>query len=118
MRVQVAEALSVDVDTRRWLCARCEHDLGDAGDNYKEKCLVAARDPREVHGWTTRSDNGMGFTPDPDWCRIVEFYCPACATMLDVEYLPPGHPLTHEIELDLDALRQRFATVREGDETE
>jgi acetone carboxylase gamma subunit len=37
----------------------------------------------------------------------VEFYCPGCAALLECEYLPPGHPLTHDIELDIDALRAR-----------
>ena len=27
--------------------------------------------------------------------------------MIEVEMLPPGHPITHDIELDLDALRKR-----------
>ena len=27
--------------------------------------------------------------------------------MLDNEYLPPGHPITHEIELDIAALKQK-----------
>jgi hypothetical protein len=26
-----------------------------------------------------------------------------------VEYLPPGHPLTHDIELDIDALKKTEA---------
>ncbi len=24
--------------------------------------------------------------------------------LFDVEYLPPGHPITHDIEIDLDEL--------------
>jgi len=45
------------------------------------------------------------FAPDPEWCRILEFVCPGCATLLEVEYLPPGHPITHDIELDIEALK-------------
>jgi len=49
------------------------------------------------------------FAPDPAWCRIIEYYCPGCATLLEVEYLPPGHPLTrHDIELDIDHLKAQF----------
>jgi len=29
--------------------------------------------------------------------------------MVENEYLPPGHPLTHEIELDIDVLKARHA---------
>lgn len=109
MKVQVAEALGVSLDDERWLCWACERDLGSARANYKEGCLVAARDPREIHGETRPADNGLSFAPDPNWCRVVEFYCPGCATILDVEYLPVGHPLTHELEIDIDALKARFA---------
>lgn len=40
---------------------------------------------------------------------LVEFYCPGCGTLVETEALPPGHPPTHDIELDLDNLR-RHAT--------
>jgi acetone carboxylase gamma subunit len=26
---------------------------------------------------------------------------------VEVEYLPPGHPITHDMELDIDALKRR-----------
>ena len=50
----------------------------------------------------------FSFSPDPLWVRIVEFYCPGCGTQIDTEYLPPGHPLTHDIEIDMDALKKRL----------
>jgi acetone carboxylase gamma subunit len=28
--------------------------------------------------------------------------------MVEVEYLPPGHPITHDIELDVDRLKSRY----------
>jgi len=28
---------------------------------------------------------------------------------VETEYLPPGHPPTHDIELDIDDLKKRFA---------
>jgi hypothetical protein len=28
--------------------------------------------------------------------------------MIENEYLPPGHPVTHDIELDIDALKKRY----------
>ena len=40
--------------------------------------------------------------------RIVEFHCPGCFTQVETEYLPPGHPVTHDIEIDLDRLRERL----------
>lgn len=105
---QMTEYLGIDVDSETWQCLRCGHGLGSARRNYKEGCLVAERDPREVHPPVV--DGEYTFAPDPNWCRIVEFYCPGCATMIEVEYLPPGHPLTHDIEIDIDALK---ATIQE-----
>lgn len=103
--VEITEYLSVELPSERWKCRRCNHDLGPARSNYKEGCLVADRDPREIHAPVVEGE--YTFAPDPEWCRIVEFYCPSCATMLEVEYLPPGHPITHDIELDIDALRAK-----------
>ena len=49
MRVPMTEYLFIDLDTERWLCRICGHDLGDARGNYKEGTLVYDRDPREIH---------------------------------------------------------------------
>lgn len=104
-KVAITEYLAIDLAKDRWECRRCDHDLGSARSNYKEGCLVADRDPREVHDAVVTGD--YTFAPDPEWCRLVEFYCPHCATLIEVEYLPPGHPITHDIELDIDALKAR-----------
>ena len=107
--VRITEYLGVDLQPERWRCLACSQDLGDARGNYKEGCLVAARDPREIHNpGIVDGNGGPVFAPDPEWVRIVEFYCPSCATLLEVEYLPPGHPLTHDMELDIDSLKRRF----------
>jgi acetone carboxylase, gamma subunit len=94
---RITEYLDLDLAAERWRCHRCGADLGDARDSYKKGCLIAARDPAEVH------------PPLIAWCQIVEFYCPRCAVLVEVEYLPPGHPLTRDIELDIDALKARYA---------
>ncbi|MDP2728764.1 MAG: acetone carboxylase subunit gamma, partial [Dehalococcoidia bacterium] len=48
------------------------------------------------------------YAPHPDWSRIIEFYCPGCGTMVENEYLPPGHPITHDIELDISRLKKKY----------
>jgi acetone carboxylase, gamma subunit len=107
-RLRVTEGLDLDTDSRRWSCNRCRHDLGPADHNYKESCLLAARDPREIHQ-SFEGDPEYSFSPDPDWCAIVEVYCPECGYLLDTEYLPPGHPPTHDVQIDLDSIRRREA---------
>lgn len=106
-RVQITEYLDIDLDTETWVCERCDEEITDATENYKKGCLIDERDPTEVH--KPEIDKEYTFAPDPEWCRIVEFYCPGCGTMLENEYLPPGHPITHDIEPDLTSLRQRVA---------
>ena len=99
----VTEYLSVDLDKERWICRRCSQDLGDARENYKLGLVLRARDPKEIHS------SGLDeprFYPDAQWCRVIEMFCPSCASLIEVEYLPPGHPLTHDIELDIDALKK------------
>ena len=104
MAERITEYLTIDLDGERWRCVRCDHDIASARENYKHGCLVAARDPREVHPPVV-SAGEYTFAPDPAWCSVVEFYCPGCLVLLEVEYLPPGHPITHDIEIDIDGLR-------------
>jgi acetophenone carboxylase len=106
-RRQITEYLDVDLTTERWACNRCGTDLGNARDNYKKGCLIANRDPRDVHPAIIEGVE-YNFAPDAEWCRIVEFYCPGCGTLIETEYLPPGHPLTFDIELDVGALQRRY----------
>jgi acetophenone carboxylase len=106
MRIRVTEYLDLEIEDERWRCHVCGHDLGSARENYKHSCQVNQRDPREVH--QPLIDAEYSFAPDPDWVRIVEFHCPGCFTQVETEYLPPGHPVTHDIEIDLDRLRERL----------
>jgi acetone carboxylase gamma subunit len=110
MKVRIAEALDIDLEQELWCCNRCGHELGSARDNYKKFVLVCQRDPREIHNpyIEPKEPRGYALAPDPEWCRLVEFYCPNCAVMFDVEYLPPGHPVTHDLEIDIDALKTKY----------
>ena len=105
VRRRITEYLDLDVERLMWSCHRCEKDLIAARENYKKGCLVHVRDPREIHNPVVQGE--YTFSPDPEWIRIVEFYCPHCGIMIENEYLPPGHPVTHDIDLDLDALQQK-----------
>ena len=108
-RVAITEYLEIDLGQERWHCRRCGHDIASARANYKEGLLVYNRDPREIHRPILDDSYPYTYAPDPKWCRIIEFYCPGCGTMIENEYLPPGHPLTHDIELDIDSLKERHA---------
>ena len=106
--IRITEYLDLDVGRELWMCNRCGHEIGSARDNYKRGCLLYDRDPREIHPPVV--EESFSFSPDPLWVRVVECYCPHCGTQIETEYLPPGHPLTWDIEMDLDRLKERLRT--------
>jgi acetone carboxylase, gamma subunit len=105
-RIRVTEYIDLALDSEQWMCNRCGYTLGAARDSYKKGCLLYDRDPREIHPPIVKGQ--YSFAPDPLWVRIVEFYCPGCGTQIETEYLPPGHPITRDIEINLDSLKQRL----------
>jgi len=105
-RIRITEYLDLDLNNETWYCNQCSQALNSARNNYKEGCLVCNRDPREIHPPLIEGEYTMA--PDPRWMRILEFYCPGCGTQIETEYLPPGHPITHDIEIDIDKLKERL----------
>lgn len=105
MKVRITEYLDVDLGAEQWACHCCGQELISARANYKHGCLVAEVDLAQAHPAMT--DSQFSFSPNPDYCRLLEFYCPGCGITIENEYLPPGHPVTHDIELDIDALKAR-----------
>lgn len=104
--IRFTEYLDLDMNKEKWCCHDCGTELTSARDNYKKGCLVAERMPEEIHNPVISGE--YTFAPDKDWVRILEFYCPSCARQIETEYLPPGHPITHDIELDIDSLKERL----------
>lgn len=117
---RITEYLDLDLENEVWCCNRCEHVLAPARENYKTGLLVYERDPREIHRpMLNEEEYAYTFAPDPNWCRLLEYYCPGCGTLVETEYLVPGHPITHDIELDIEWFKRRAQErkrVREGTE--
>ncbi len=115
-RIRFTENLDLDLDAEAWCCHACGQRIASARENYKTGCLVADRAPSEVQAPII--DGDYTFAPDEAWVRILEFYCGGCGRQIETEYLPPGHPITHDIELDVDSLKGRLAagelTVKNG----
>lgn len=105
-KIRITPYLNLDVDEEMWYCSECDHKIISARENYKIGCSVYERDPREVHRPLIESEYHFGF--DPRWVKIIEFYCPGCGVQLETEYLPPGHPMTYDIEIDIDSLKARL----------
>ncbi len=109
MKILITEYLRINLESEMWECRRCNFNLYSAQDNYKRGLLVYDRDPREIHKpLLDPAKYARTYSPDPTWCRILEYYCPKCGTLVETEYLPPGHPPVHDIELDLSALKLQW----------
>lgn len=111
MKVLMTEYLRIDLESEIWQCRVCDHDIGSARGNYKEGLLVYNRNPQDIHPPVINPDKyEFTFSPDPEWVRILEYYCPKCGTMMETEYTIPGHPPLYDMEVDLDALRAQWST--------
>lgn len=106
-RERITEHIDLDTDANVWFCHRCGRELGPATRGYKYSLLVRERDPAEVHRPLIDPERyDHTFAPDGTWCRMLEFYCPGCACMVEVQYLPPGHPISHDA-FDVEWFRAR-----------
>jgi len=103
---QITEYLDIDLEAEQWCCNRCGKELISSRENYKKGCLVYERDPREIFAPVVEEE--YSFSPSTDWVSIIEFYCPYCGVMVENEMLPLGHPITYDIELDIDALIEKY----------
>jgi acetone carboxylase gamma subunit len=78
---------------------RCGQTFGDYRRNWKEEALVYDRHPQD--GEIFLQHRGA----DPDWQWLREFYCPGCATLLDVEPVPIGYPFVFNFLPDIEEAR-------------
>ncbi len=88
----------VQNDGERVVKCDCGHDFGDHRQNWKMSALVFVRDTEElleeVYPGPTK--------PDPKLQEIREFICPGCTTLLEVEAVAPGYPITFDFLPDLE----------------
>lgn len=82
-------------DGARLVRCDCGQEFGDYRVNWKECALVYDRHPQD--GEVFLANKGA----DPEWQLVREFYCPGCATLLDVEPVPIGYPFVFNFLPDL-----------------
>lgn len=109
-KIRFTEYLDLSLEDESWYCHACGQRIAPAAGNYKEGCLVYERDPQEIHN-PTIPNSAYNFSPKKEWVSILEFYCPGCGTQIETEYLPPGHPITQDIEVDVKSLKR---SIEEG----
>ena len=112
MKIRITEYLDIDLEKEMWCCNRCGRELISARQPYKKGCLVYEKPANKIYE-PLIEDSPFSFSPNPDYCRIIEFYCPDCGIMVENEYLPPGHPITEDIELDIDKLKDKYLSKQE-----
>jgi acetone carboxylase, gamma subunit len=78
--------------------SRSGFEFGDYRKNWKLQARIFVRKTkeqyREIYTEMTHAD--------PQWMELREFYDPLDGTLLDIETVPPGYPLVHSFEPDLD----------------
>jgi N-methylhydantoinase B len=82
----------------------CGHRFCDYRENWKLSARVHVRAdeasfqeiyPAKMHG-------------DPRWNELREYFCPSCATLLEVEAVPPGYPVIHDFVPDLEGFYEEW----------
>lgn len=110
MKANITEYLRINLDSEMWECRSCNNELISAHENYKRGLLVHDRDPKEIHKPLINQDiYNYSFAPDPEYTAMLEFCCPHCGTLMEVEYTVPGHTPVHDIELDIESLKKKVA---------
>lgn len=110
--MRITETVEIDLDKEMWRCSHCHAEIHPARESYVKGCLVYERPADEIYGPSIplkQDSDAISYAPAPDFMRVVEFYCPECGAIITIQYLPPGHPIVSEIELDIDKLKERAA---------
>jgi acetone carboxylase gamma subunit len=86
-------------DASRWVRCECGHTVCRARENWRLHVLISVRDTPE-----SLEEIYPGVrAPDPQYMELREYYCPSCATQLEVDAVTPAYPIVHEFEPDVDA---------------
>ncbi len=85
-------------DGKRITKCDCGFEFGDYRENWKLEARIFVRDTEE----TLQEIYPPLMHSDPDWMVLREFYCPGCFALLEVEMAPPGYPIIHDFQPDLE----------------
>ena len=91
-------------DGQRVTKSRAGFDFGDYRRNWKLNALIFERDSNELMDELYPRLMGA----DPSWMTMREYYCPKSLALLDVEAVPPGYPIVHAFEPDLEGFYREW----------
>lgn len=70
----------------------CGHEFGHYTENWKLNAVVNVREEEEE---IAEIYPGR-LSYDAEWMELREFFCPSCATLLEVETAVPGYPIVFD----------------------
>lgn len=82
----------------------CGHEFCEGTENWRLHALLYVRNDTE----SLAEIYPGAATPKPEYVELREFYCPGCATQLEVDTMTPGYPILHEFEPDVDAFYREW----------
>lgn len=75
------------------------YEFGDYRRNWKLKARIFVRNTNEAY----REIYPELMHADPAWMELREYYDPIDGTLLEIEAVPPGYPIVHSFQPDLEA---------------
>jgi N-methylhydantoinase B len=97
LRITETLLLRLDGATPHHCCAKCDGDLGPAGDNYKDHCL---REDNPIERSSPLVGDPRRFIDDEPVFR--QFFCPGCGTLIENEIAVKQDPVLRDIEIEVD----------------
>ena len=92
-------------DNKQWVVkCSCGHEYCDYRQNWKLHALIHVRDTQEEMAEVYP----VLMAPDTNWQVYREYYCPGCATQVDVEAPTPWYPVIHDFEPDIEAFYKQW----------
>lgn len=85
----------------------CGHEFCEYTDNWKLHANIFVRDTKEKMNEVY--PNLM--SPDPEWQVLREYYCPSCASQLEVEAVTPWYPVIKDFEPDIDTFYKDWLKI-------
>ena len=82
----------------------CGNEFGPYTENWKLRALIFLRDTEELIEELYPGPKAC----DPTLQEIREFICPGCGTLLEVEAVPPGYPITFDFLPDLEGFYEKI----------
>jgi acetone carboxylase gamma subunit len=82
----------------------CGQEFGPYTENWKLRALIFVRDTEELLEELYPGPKAC----DPKLQELREFICPGCGTLLEVEAVPPGYPITFDFLPDLEGFYEQI----------